>query len=201
MPIRIDNNAKLHPVPAFDPVVEDLINDVYTEAYDFTEDYREVMSLRMDLYENPEEGLAELGTQYAEVQAFVSRVTNILTEILVKRSTWRIYKSRIDQIYIRARNHYFIHDVTVKSLRNKELQEAAVQERIPHIMTMMNFIDRVAADLKDLLEIVREKKDEFDKINVNINRQQKIVESLISLGYVPGIRFMKNNDKKNEERK
>jgi hypothetical protein len=190
--ILINSETKLHPVESFENHVEVLINDIITEGYDFSEDMREVMHMRLELSRTPEDAYGDISTQYADVQAYISRVTYIIMEILLIKSVWKNYLARATQVYTKARNYYFTHDVQIKSLRNKELQESAVQEKVPHLIALRDYCELIMSDIKDLIEILREKKEELDKINTNINRQQKIVEGLHNLGYPIGTR---KNDK------
>jgi t-SNARE complex subunit (syntaxin) len=71
----------------------------------------------------------------------------------------------------------------IKGLRNKELQEAKVQEEVPELADLEEMIDSVIDDLDLMIDIVKEKKEELDKANTNLSRQQKVVESMIGLGY------------------
>jgi hypothetical protein len=168
--------------------VEELINDIITEGYDFSDDVGEVMRMKLELARTPEDSYGDISTQYADVQAYISRVTYIIMEILIIKSIWKNYLARANQVYTKARNFYFTHDVQIKSLRNKELQESAVQEKVPHLVALRDYCELIMSDIKDLIEILREKKEELDKINTNINRQQKVVEGLANLGYPIGTR-------------
>lgn len=195
MKLVIKNSV--HPVEECKQEVEELITDVYARDYTFEAELDEVnttMVLQLDAH--PEEAVAEFNELYSEAQAYQSRVTSILISAYKEKRVWERFNAIAKSLYRKAKNRLYVTDDDIKSLRNKELQEAAVQEKIPDLTNVKEYIENNVEDLESIISIVKEKKEDLDKANTNLSRQQKVVETLVGIGYSVRANRIKNNRNK-----
>lgn len=181
--IQINVESAWHPIEEYVPELVDLIQEVQSRSYSFEEDLFWIQSLTFSITEHPEESVAEFNELYARVQSFHSRVTSILISILQEKAIWQRLYQRAKRLYRKARGGLLHSRKDIKELRNKELQEAAVHEEIRELVDVQEAIGFVLEDLDLLVEIVELKKEELDKANTNLSRQQKAVETLVGVGY------------------
>jgi hypothetical protein len=172
-----------HPIEECVGELESLIAEIQERDYTFEGELDEIQSIKVMLKENPESDITEFNNLYSFVQSHVSRVAEIYISLLREKGVWQRYKARSKRLYRKARNRLLTTREDIKSLRNKELQEAKVQEEVPELADLEELIDSVIDDLDLMIDIVKEKKEELDKANTNLSRQQKVVESMIGLGY------------------
>lgn len=177
----------------FNPNIKD-VYDGYTEAVetvalDISERYfdiysklDEIKSVAITLIKAPEEELASFNELYANAQAAYNRVSAILIEFIGERAFWKRQLIIANKIYNRAKNYLLTSD-EIKNLRNKILQEARVEDELYLIVSLVATIKGTLDDIKDMVEIAIAKKEELDNAIMNMNRQQRITESLIGLGY------------------
>ena len=64
------------------------------------------------------------------------------------------------------------------------MQEAAIQEKIPELTDLLEGLDIIIEGLEHDEYVVKIKKEQLDTANVNLNRQQKVVEDMIGLNMV-----------------
>ena len=198
MKLVIKNSV--HPVEECKQEVEELITDVYARDYTFEAELDEVnttMVLQLDAH--PEEAVAEFNELYSEAQAYQSRVTSILISAYKEKRVWERFNAIAKSLYRKAKNRLYVTDDDIKSLRNKELQEAAVQEKIPDLTNVKEYIENNVEDLESIISIVKEKKEDLDKANTNLSRQQKVVETLVGIGYSVRANRIKGNKNKQDE--
>jgi hypothetical protein len=144
--------------------------------------YEELDSLSIELDSYPEENIEKFNEKYAYVQSLYFRVSFVLMEIKKELKDWNFLKSKVMTLYRRAKNLLLISKPDIKNLRNKELQEAAIQLELSDIVDVLESVDSVIQSLKFDFDIVSLKLDALDKANLNLNRQQKILEDEIMLG-------------------
>jgi hypothetical protein len=172
-----------HPIEECVGELESLIAEIQERDYTFEGELDEIQSIKVMLKENPESDITEFNNLYSFVQSHVSRVAEIYISLLREKGVWQRYKARSKRLYRKASNRLLTSREDIKSLRNKELQEAKVQEEVPELADLEEMIDGIIDDLDLMIDIVKEKKEELDKANTNLSRQQKVVESMIGLGY------------------
>jgi len=142
----------------------------------------EVKAISVVLMKTPEEEMVKFNELYANAQASYSRVSSILIDFIGERAFWKRQLIMANKIYNRAKNYLLTTD-TLKNLRNKSLQEARVEDELYLVASLISTIKGALEDIKDMVEIAVVKKEELDNAITNMNRQQRIVESLIGLGY------------------
>ena len=172
-----------YPIPQYGETLADLVDAVQLRDFNFEEMLDELEAVNFKIDEQPEEALAEFLDLYARVQAYQSRVTSILVQMHREHGVWKRFKNRADSLYRRAKDRILSTNPEIQALRNKELQESAVHELIPDLVNIREIIDNVIDDIESMKDIAEEKKEDLDKANTNLSRQQKIVESLINLNY------------------
>ncbi len=167
----------------FDDGLEKLVLEISEHTFDFESQMNEIESMQVSLDANPEEDVAGMNQLYSKVQAHLSRASNIHITILREKARWQRYSSRLKRMYKKKEVELLSNDEKIKSLKNRELQAAAVQNSMPEVVNMVSIVDGVLDDLDSLLDIVKEKQDSLMNFNVNLSRQQRNVESLIGLNY------------------
>lgn len=175
-----------HPIEECIPDLESLIEEVSQRDFSFDEEMTEVRSLSFSLFANPDEDITEFNRLYSELQSNISRVATVLIGVMSEKALWQKWLGRTTGLYRKARNRLLSTRSDIKELRNKELQEAKVHEEIPELIDLKELIERVIDDLDLSIDIIEVKKEELDKANSNLARQQKVVESMIGLGYAVG---------------
>ena len=182
--INVKNDIK-HPLeeclPSLQEIVEEIKdrqNQVYNVPYD------ELNEIVIALIPNPDEDIAAFNETYAYIQSYINRISTILISVRKELKIWNIYKLRLKILYRKAKNNLLISDTSIKALRNKDMQEAAVQEEIPELTDLLEGIDVVIEGLEHDEYVVKIKKEQLDTANVNLNRQQKVVEDMIGLNMV-----------------
>lgn len=174
MKIQVTNNSLKE--------VEDLAEEVRSREFSFESELVDVQGMDFDLEAHPEEDLAGFNELYAAVQGNLNRATSIIISIYQEKAVWQKFQQRVATIY-RKKRTFFMSQDTTKVLKNKELQEAAVHEQMPEVVSLKEIIENTIENLELLIDIVEERRDNLDKLNTNLSRQQKIVESLIGLNY------------------
>jgi peptidoglycan hydrolase CwlO-like protein len=175
-------------VPIFDQTgainkVEDLILEVSNQEFSFANDIQEILDMDFKLRPDPDNGMDEFNDLYAKVTSYQSRVAAIIIQIYREKAVWQKFYNRAKSMYRKNRNTLLGTHDEIRALRNKELQESAVQELIPELTDVKELIEDVLEDIDLLVTTVEEKKEELDKANTNLSRQQRVVESLIGLGH------------------
>lgn len=193
--ILISLNKEKHPIESCASDLVSLIDDINNARSDpYDTPYREILQMGAELENSPEENLSSFNEKYAFIQSQHNRLTSIIIELRMELKRWQIYKSRLKILYRKARNLLLTSRDDIKTLRNKELQEAAIQTELDNIIDLLDGLDIVIEDLQYTSEIAMLKKDQLDKINMNINRQQKVVEDMIFLNHPvvtkPGVRII-----------
>ena len=187
MKIQIKDVA--HPVGVYQDKLIQLIDEV-SERKDiaYQVPYAELASIYDELDPEPDIDIALFNEKYARVQAHHNRLCKVLTETLQEYKIWQTFLGRAKNLYKKAKNNIFTTDDTIRALRNKDLQEAALQEKIPDLVDLIDNLEIIVDELKEEVGIVKLKCDLLDKANTNMNRQQKVVEDEIGLGYKVGVR-------------
>lgn len=178
-----------YPVESYQGKLIQLIDEV-SERKDiaYQVPYGELASIYDELDPEPDIDIAIFNEKYARVQAHHNRLCKVLTETLQEYKVWQTFLSRAKNLYKKAKNNIFTTDDTIRALRNKDLQEAALQEKIPDLVDLIDNLEIIVDELKEEVGIVKLKCDLLDKANTNMNRQQKVVEDEIGLGYKVGVR-------------
>jgi hypothetical protein len=174
--MKITFDTVEHPLEECIEEVELLVVDINSRDYSFEAELDEIQGMKVQLSETPEQDITQFNLLYAQLQASISRVAEVLIRVIREKGYWQKLKARSRRLLRKARNRLLTTRDDIKSLRNKELQEAKVQEEVPELADTDELIENVIDDLDLIIEIVKEKKEELDKANVNISRQQKVVD-------------------------
>jgi|YelNatPaOPRAMG01_1025707.scaffolds.fasta_scaffold00080_53 hypothetical protein len=150
--------------------------------------YEELDEINVVLDSVPEESIDKFNEKYSYIQACYNRVSYILMQVKKEMKIWNYFRNRVNTLYRKAKNLLLVNNPDIKNLRNKELQEAAIQSELSALVDLVEGLDSIMEDLKFDSDIVTLKLDTLDKANLNLNRQQKIVENEIMLGMIPGVR-------------
>lgn len=150
--------------------------------------YEELDNIFDDLDPNPDIDIALFNEKYAYIQSHHNRVCKVLSNLKQEYKVWQTFFGEAKILYKKARNNILNNNKEIQKLRNKELQEASLQEQIPDLIDLVDKLEIIVDEMKEEIDIVTLKKDLLDKANTNINRQQKIVEDEIALHYPVGVR-------------
>jgi hypothetical protein len=156
--------------------------------------YEELNSIYANLDPNPDIDIALFNENYAYIQSQHNRVCKILSDIKQEYKIWQMFLGEAQILYKKAKNNILANTEEIRALRNKELQEAALQEKIPELVDLVDKLELIVDDMKEDIGIVEIKANLLDKANTNLNRQQKIVEDEIGLGYKVGVRIKVNTE-------
>jgi hypothetical protein len=166
----------------FSDDLELLVQEVGNQSYYFDSVLQEIKDMIFIITEDPENDFVSFNNLYAKVTAYFSRASSILISIETERAVWQKFHSRAKRMY-KLKENIFLQDEVIQALRNKELQKATVESRMPEVVRMKILIEDVLDNLTGIAAIVKIKCDELDKACTNLNRQQRVVESMIGLGY------------------
>ena len=171
-----------YPLPHLLPELEAMAENVVGRVYDFTAEESEIAEISFSLLEVPEDSLHEFNVLYAQVQSYSSRVAAIIIQVYREKSWWQKQLYVAKKLYRKARTTY-LRGPEVRALKNKELQEAYVHEQIAELVDLKELIEEHIDSLDLLIDTFQIRKEDLDKANTNLSRQQKVVESLIGIGY------------------
>lgn len=149
----------------------------------FSPDLSEVREIKIKIEEHPEEDLAGFNELYSKVQAFRSRCSSILFDMYKERGIWKSYQHDLKRIYKKIKNQTLVERTDIQKLRNKELQEAAVETQMPITVRLLDLAEGKLEDIENEIDMVQIKLSDCDHAEMNLSRQQKIVEALIGIGY------------------
>jgi hypothetical protein len=165
-------------------------SDVFLEelgdaTFDFSKEIQELREIDFQLNPHPEDDVVSFNELYARVQAYQSRAAAILMDIHGERARWVRYRHRIKRVVRKMRTDILsgFSSEQLKALKNKEIIEAQVQQRMPEWYDLQEHIDNVIETLELLIETVVLKRDDLANANVNMSRQQKAVDTLVGLNY------------------
>ena len=120
---------------------------------------------------------------YSEIHNQRARVSSILMDIYAARSDWKRLRHRVKRLYRKGKNTLLSSREDITKLRNKELQEAAVQQELPEITDLLESVEFVLDQFEDIVDIITTKRDEINALNMDLSRQQRVVELLMQTGY------------------
>lgn len=149
----------------------------------FSPDLSEIAGVKISIEEHPEEDLAGFNELYSKVQAFRSRASSILFNMYKERGIWKSYQHDLKRIYKKIKNQTLTERTDIQKLRNKELQEAAVEIQMPITVRLLDLTEGKLEDIENEIDMVQIKLSDCDHAEMNLSRQQKIVEALIGIGY------------------
>ncbi len=150
---------------------------------DFENEIKEVLMFSCTLDQFPEEAFADISFLYAEVQSYLSRTSSVLSNMYVYKSKLGRLVREGNRIFKKAKNRILATEEDIRKLRNQSLQEAAINDKLYYIVDIIDSINNSLEYLSEQIDIVAIKEKDLDRINSNINRQQRHVESLIGLNY------------------
>ncbi len=183
----------IHPVERYTNDLNHLLDAISerTEVM-YQVPYEELNNILDELDPNPDIDIAIFNEKYSYVQSHHNRVCKILSELKKEYKTWQTFLGEARILYKKARNNILTNNKELQKLKNRDLQEAALQEEIPDLVDLVDRLEIIVNELKEEIGIVTLKADLIDKANTNINRQQKIVEDEIVLHYPVGVRVKVN---------
>lgn len=194
----VSDNYFEYPIEEYVKELVDIARDIFSrQEIMYRVPFKELDDISFELDEFPDESIEVFNQKYSYVQSHYSRVSFILMQVKKELKFWSEYKGRLKSLYRKAKNKLLIENPEIKMLRNKEMQDAALQNQLDSLMDLMESIDTVIDSLKYDVDIVSIKLDSLDKANVNLNRQQKVVEDEMALNGIIGVRGvqvrMRNN--------
>jgi len=154
-----------------------------TKSLNFNDEIEEIKKFRYALDKFPEEAFADIAILYAEVQGYMSRTTAILSSMYEHKVTLGYALGEVTKIYKKARNRILSRDPDIPKLKNAGLQDAAINDKLVYIVDIMEDLSGQISFLEEIISIVQLREKDLDRANVNISRQQRLVESLIALNY------------------
>ena len=181
-----------HPIESCVPDLVKLLQEIYQrQEIMYQVPYEEITNINVELDSSPDEDISVFNNKYAFVQSQCNRVVSILIDLKQELKRWQIFKNRVDIFYRKARNLLLIERPEIKNLKNKELQEAATQNELSDLKDIVDGVDNVIEELEHDVDIVKLKKENLESVNVNLNRQQKVVEDMMALSGIIGVRGVK----------
>lgn len=162
--------------------LSELNNEITQRSYDFNYVFYELDNMQFSLMKHPDESLIEFNELYAQVQSYQSRLVNIIIEIRKEKQIWLGYKYTVDRFFKKLKSILFSRS-DIQSLKNQELRESRIYTELDPVIAIQSTVEEVLRNLDYLIDICTLKKDDLDKANTNMSRQQKVIESLIGLGY------------------
>ncbi|MFA5396487.1 MAG: hypothetical protein WC346_10815 [Methanogenium sp.] len=183
MQLPLKPDEAWHPIAECLPQLLEIIDEVQKRNYSFDKELREIASIKVSLDESPQEDVVGMNSLYAQIQAQQSRVSAIIMDIYQEKAWWQRIFYRTKRLYRKARGILLNTRDDIKKLKNKELQEAALHEEIKELADLMDILEQVIDDLDLSIDLAIVKRDELDKANTNLSRQQKAIDTLIGLSY------------------
>lgn len=162
--------------------VSEIVSFVQTREFNFGYVIPELREISVNLLPAPEEAINEFNILYALVQSYQSRIVSIIVELREEKQSWLSTKRTVDNLFRKLRNK-ILAEPEISSLKNQDLREAAVSKHLEMVVSLQTSVDNVLKDLEYLVEMCALKREDLERTNVNMSRQQKVVESLINLGY------------------
>lgn len=190
--IKGNTNFMNHPIESRTADLLELLRKVYErQKIIYRVPLDEVKSIFITLDTSPDEDITVFNEKYAFTQSQHNRITSILIDLRNELRIWKEFKDELKVHYKKARNVLLSERPEIKALRNKELQEAAIQSEVSDLVDLVDGVDNVINSLEDDLDIVKLRKENLDSANVNLNRQQKVVEDMMALNGIVGVRGQK----------
>ena len=183
MQIPFTTDTLWHPIDACIPDLVQIVEDIQGRDYTFDKEIQEVTSVSLSLQKDPQEDVIVFNELYAEVQSHLNRISSIIVEMYREKAWWQKRQHTIKRLYLKARTLLLHTRNEIKALKNKELQEAAIHEEIREVVDLKSIIENVIEDLELSIDMITVKRDELDKANTNLSRQQKVLDTLVGLGY------------------
>jgi len=176
----------------FTQEILDLTNDITNQGYDFAGVLPEIEGMQFSLMANPDDSLSEFMGLYSVLQAHQSRIVSIIITIRQEKQTWIKFKYSVDRLFKKLRNTLLSSRKDIQTLKSQELRDGKINEELEPLVNLQQIISGVFDDLDYLIEICELKRDDLDKANTNMSRQQKVVETLVGLGY-PAKKYKNEN--------
>ena len=183
MQIPFTTDTLWHPIDACIPDLLQIVEDIQGRDYTFDKEIQEVTAVSLSLHKDPQEDVVVFNELYAEVQSHLNRISSIIVEMYREKAWWQKRYHTVKRLYLKARTLLLHTRVEIKALKNKELQEAAIHEEIREVVDLKSIIENVIEDLELSIDMITVKRDELDKANTNLSRQQKVLDTLVGLGY------------------
>ncbi len=185
----VNDNIIYHPIESCIPDLAELLKDIYErQKVMYRVPYDEVNNINVDLDSSPDDEITVFNEKYAFVQSQSNRIISIIIDLRQELKIWKSLRARLSIFYKKARNFLLVKRPEIKTLRNKELQEAALQNELYDLTDVVNGVDSIIEELEDDLDILKLKKENLDSVNINLSRQQKVVEDMMALNGIVGVR-------------
>jgi len=185
----VNDNIIYHPIESCIPDLVELLKDIYErQKVMYRVPYDEVNNINVDLDSSPDDEITVFNEKYAFVQSQSNRIISIIIDLRQELKIWKSLRARLSIFYKKARNFLLVKRPEIKTLRNKELQEAALQNELYDLTDVVNGVDSIIEELEDDLDILKLKKENLDSVNINLSRQQKVVEDMMALNGIVGVR-------------
>ena len=150
---------------------------------DFLEEVEEVTAFKYSLDNYPEEAVADLSILYASIQGYMSRITHIITLMYSQKSNLNDVYRESKRIYKKAKNRILVSNLKVKNMSNQALRDAYVDDYLVDLVDIKDSLENKIENVEDLISIMTVHDKNLERANTNVSRQQRIIETLISLQY------------------
>lgn len=157
--------------------------------------FKELDQIVFALSPTPEDDLAGFNENYAYVQSHANRVASMLMNSKKEVGEWRGFKSRAQSLFRKAKGSILVSDPSIKTLKNLDLQNAAIQSKIPEIVDLIEQLDLIIDSIETDIDVIKIKKELLDNANTNLSRQQRVVEDMIGLNIPVGVYKIKPSTK------
>lgn len=179
-----ESAPKLHAIyPTYVIELQELQAEIAQRSFNFESSIYELQEMQLSLAAHPEHNILELNEIYARGQAYFDRVTTILISIQAELSFWKAFLQEARRILKKARMLLIEYDTKVTQQKNLSLQEAYIEAQVPEIIFLVHELEKTIMRLKDYADMALLRRDSLDKLITTQGKQQRVLESLINLGY------------------
>lgn len=133
------------------------------------ENYAIVLSHNSDVVDLP-----EMNKQYAEAQAYHSRVTAIEMQAISNFDAWSNLRKALDS-YVSEKSSEYVVEESILELPNTAIQQAAVRNRLKKEYGFLSQVAYKENEAKSFMKVVESKKSDLSTSIANLTRQVKVI--------------------------
>jgi len=128
-------------------------------------------------------GLNSLNLRLQQVQAQKDRLATILVRLYSEKSRWEKFRFVVEKFFEKNKRD-LLSDKSIESLRNQQLQIAAVERRLPLIVKARDLCDLHLVELNSLIKQSEVVFNNMKSINDNISRQITVIQQQIAINEI-----------------